>query len=89
MSSFEIGKVYYATPTMKGLKRKIVIPIGREGCDMQIAFIEGIDVAKIVRLDGREFIQFKTEIGDYGASSACEASAEDAAIINDILKHRA
>lgn len=87
MNAFEIGKVYYATPALEGLKKKIVVVIGRESRLVQVAIIGDLDIGEARTIEGREFMQLNTKEGVYNVSSVCEASAADAALINSILEN--
>ena len=84
---FRIGTVYVATPVLQGLQQKLVIPVGRDGRNMQIALVDNLEMADVSvgGMCDREFARVTLEMGDYTFSSACEASVEEYAKVRQIL----
>lgn len=88
---FVIGNAYFAIPALEGARKRIVVPIGRAGNCIQVAFVDELgygvcDVRALGDFD-REVVQFKTADGVYTVSAASEVSSADAEIVCDILAH--
>lgn len=87
-NKFKIGAVYCATPALEGAKKRLVIPIGRLGHQMQVATICELTTAtvEVGGLCGREFARVLLKDGVYIISSACEMMAQDFAEVQEILE---
>lgn len=84
---FEIGRAYYATPAMPGAKQRIVIPIGRDGDQIQFAFVEDLANASCDILDGaREYVTMDVDGQRYVSSSACVVPASESAKVLDLIR---
>lgn len=86
---FEIGRAYYATPALPGARQRIVIPIGREGSDIQFAFVDALanTTSESVSSVCREFVRL--DIGDghiYSCSCACSVPASESAKVLDLIR---
>lgn len=82
---FQFGHVYWATPVLKGVPRRMVIVIGREHGALQFAFVDDLRAANVAYfarfgLD-REFCRIRGRDHDYNCSCACELPAASAAEI--------
>lgn len=88
IDQFRIGAVYVATPALEGQRQRLVIPIGRQGSTMQIAFVDNLATVHVTvdTLCGREYARGNHVDGHYAFSSACEAPASDTARVLDILE---
>lgn len=86
-SQFRIGAVYCATPALAGAKQHLIVPIGRQGCAMQIALVSDFTLATVAVSDvyGREFARLQLGDGCYTTSSACEVDAAEYAHVRRIL----
>ena len=82
---FQFGHVYWATPVLKGVPKRVVIMIGREAGALQFAFVDDLRAADAGTIDfcgtGREFCQIKGRDYVYNCSCACELPAATAAEI--------
>ena len=86
-NQFRIGACYVATPAMPEQQQRLVIPIGRQGAKMQIAFVDSLEMAD-VGVGGfcdREYAKVMMYDGTYTFSSACEVSAGEYAKVREIL----
>lgn len=83
---FRVGEVYVATPALKGQPRRLAAIIGREGPELQVAFVDELVAGRARRFEGRDFAVLLTRIGQYDISACVKANAREATIINDILK---
>ena len=84
-SKFQFGHVYWATPVLKGVPKRVVIMIGREAGALQFAFVDDLRAAD-TNLTGffgssQEFCRIKGRDYDYNCSCACELPAASAAEI--------
>lgn len=81
MTTFEIGKVYWATPILNGRPRRLVIAIGRDEGMVQLAFVETLTEARILseHFFGKEFVKIQDDEAEYNCSSSCEVDAVHAA----------
>lgn len=88
---FRVGNAYFATPALEGARKRIVVPIGRAGNCIQVAFVDvladGVCDARPLGGFDREVVQLKTADGVYTVSAASEVSSADAEIVRDILAH--
>lgn len=88
---FIVGNAYVATPALEGARKRIVVPIGRAGNCIQVAFVDalanGVCAARSLGDFEREVVQLKTDDGVYTVSAASEVSSADAEIVRDILAH--
>lgn len=93
---FKFGHVYWATPVLKGVPKRVVIMIGREAGAMQFAFVDDLRAADVDAIgffgSAREFCRIRGRDYDYNCSCACElpaaTAAEIYAAINAIAKER-
>ena len=87
MERLEVGQVYVATAALEGQRSRLAVVIGRTGRTLQLAFVNELALAQAhVFEDSREYALADTQIGRYTISSAAEASAAEAATIQEILK---
>ena len=86
-NQFRICACYYAVPALEGAKKRIVIPIGRTGSQMQIATVDDFRVVdvEISPFCGREFARGMLRDGFYTLSSVCEVSDAEYAAVREIL----
>ena len=82
---FQFGHVYWATPVLKGVQKRVVIMIGREEGALQFAFVDDLRAADAGTIGsfgtGREFCQIQGRDYVYNCSCACELPAATAAEI--------
>lgn len=82
---FDIGTVYHATPVLQGQPRRLASLIGRDGRNLQFAFVDELACGVVVAFNGRETAQIETQIGRYNISTAAPAPAQETAIVNAII----
>lgn len=84
-TKFQFGHVYWATPVLKGIPKRVVIVIGREHGALQFAFVDDLRAADANMMGffgtDREFCRIKGRDYDYNCSCACELPAASAAEI--------
>ena len=83
---FKLGDVYYAAPAMPDARRRIAVLVGRDGRAAQFAFVNELAIGEVGVVDGREIAFVDTDVGRYNVSAAVRASADEAAVIRDILR---
>lgn len=80
--SFEKGKAYYATPTLKGAKQVIVACTGRSGHTATFSRVDMLKRVDVRPFDGRETAIIKADDGlDYFVSASVDVDLENAAAV--------
>ena len=80
MIAFQKGDAYFATPTAKSAKQKIVACIGRSGRFATFARVNMLHRVKVGEIEGRETAIIRAKDGlDYFVSAAVIVDIDNAA----------
>lgn len=88
MSEFVKGKAYKAIPTLQGAKSRLVVCLGRDAKQIQLAWADDLTVEHKEMFEGREIVQSKRPDGIFIVSSAAPLDVDAAAPIIDLLRRR-
>lgn len=83
---FAVGSVYIATPAIEGQPRRLAMMLGVAGAAVQVGFVDELANGRLEVFNGRDTARLDTRVGQYNISAVVRAEAQDAAIVNDILK---
>ena len=80
MIAFQKGDAYFATPTVKSAKQKIVACIGRRGRFATFARVDMLHRVQVGEIEGRETATIKAKDGlDYFVSAATVVDLDNVA----------